>query len=311
MFEFDVAKIRSISKGHSFPFLVVQSVSILLGLLVWRNQFVASDSISLSEDFESWILFLGLLCWTLEKKCETFWFKNWIPKVLVSSFNFWFSCFKWSFSLTEAIYFCSNSLNACSMEGRKRKTQSMRRYIPFFFFVSFTKIESLNFNLGSQRRHILLGVFSHQERKNFLIRSITAASYKTQNEKNIYLVDGKSPLKGKRFGKSGDCCSKRKKQTKPKFECRQTLIVKRFNHLDYKLWKITKKKKVCWCYSAFKQKEIYKRLQPPDFFFCCFGGWMTTLIASSKTAFKPFCVKAEHSMYFRALTSFAFAIPCS
>ena len=39
------------------------------------------------------------------------------------------------------------------------------------------------------------------------------------------------------------------------------------------------------------------------FLFGCSGGSNAANIASSKTFFKPFCVKAEHSTYFTALNS--------
>ncbi len=57
--------------------------------------------------------------------------------------------------------------------------------------------------------------------------------------------------------------------------------------------------------------EIYKTLQLDCFFFDFFDGWMTALIASSKTFFKPFPLIAEHSKYLIALISLAFAAPCS
>lgn len=44
-----------------------------------------------------------------------------------------------------------------------------------------------------------------------------------------------------------------------------------------------------------------------------FGFWIgtrTARMASSNTVFRPFCVKAEHSKYFTAFTSFAIWSPC-
>jgi len=49
--------------------------------------------------------------------------------------------------------------------------------------------------------------------------------------------------------------------------------------------------------------EIYSNWHTP-FFFCFFiGGQRTALIASSKTVFSPFCVRAEHSRYLVAWIS--------
>lgn len=51
--------------------------------------------------------------------------------------------------------------------------------------------------------------------------------------------------------------------------------------------------------------------QPDCFFFFVTDGDMTARIASSNTFLSPFCVKAEHSMYFTALISLIFWSPCS
>ena len=54
---------------------------------------------------------------------------------------------------------------------------------------------------------------------------------------------------------------------------------------------------------------IYKMLHPPFCFLALTGGAMTALMASSKTFFNPFWVKAEHSRYLTALICLALAIP--
>lgn len=57
--------------------------------------------------------------------------------------------------------------------------------------------------------------------------------------------------------------------------------------------------------------------QPADYkmthfrFFCGSGGSSAARMASSKTFFRPFCVRAEHSTYFTAFSSLASFSPCS
>lgn len=57
----------------------------------------------------------------------------------------------------------------------------------------------------------------------------------------------------------------------------------------------------------------YADSQSNEHFFCFLtsGGSRAARMASSKTFFKPFCVRAEHSTYLTALSSLASFSPCS
>ncbi len=54
----------------------------------------------------------------------------------------------------------------------------------------------------------------------------------------------------------------------------------------------------------------FQRIRQGRTFLGLGGGQRTALMASSKTVLRPFCVKAEHSRYLTAPTSFAIDKPC-
>lgn len=67
--------------------------------------------------------------------------------------------------------------------------------------------------------------------------------------------------------------------------------------------------KVIWITDGME----YADSQSNEHFFCFLtsGGSRAARMASSKTFFKPFCVRAEHSTYLTALSSLASFSPCS
>jgi hypothetical protein len=64
-------------------------------------------------------------------------------------------------------------------------------------------------------------------------------------------------------------------------------------------------------YCLFFSNSFLNHKKLHGFFFCFSLGFKSAITASSKTSFKPFWVKAEHSQYFSALKSFANLFPCS